>query len=1085
MFSSRLGLFYGTKKKAIAPRDRPSTLFNCLSQINYIKTMRTPLQIELEKSAIAPDIATLNFQYLEASTDSEYSAAWDYVVYDSSLDKYRNDGRLRDKELKTYDHLNDGGWWCAGLDILTGKDSEWGCFKPNRPRKDKEGKIIKYEHPPGHPTSAFYLSVGIDSWYAIADKLELETPDLSDIPTTAIAYEFWQWVLNNPKIPIIITEGAKKTASLLSAGYVAVGLPGINGGYRTPRDEQMVKIGDPALVDCMTAIATKGREIIFCFDQDTKIATVRNCAFATETTAKLFRDHGCKTTVMSWNPLLEMKGIDDLHFEWGLAAVDQSFGDRLTVAKWKKTLKLTDDSPKPKPIKKAQTMSDEEVYAEKVEIAAQVLESNGYNVAEFPSLVEVQTTTPLQPASTYIADPKPDEGMAIAEDEEPAAPPSLTYQEIALQYLYSNGHYLAIEGKTLFKFNGKFYEQLSTVKERKRIQQWAANFVVFEKGKRRHAYLKPESINSIWEWVMETFNEEPKDLNPVGFNFDNGILRIHWQGNTPTWKLYPHHPSEKYMFCSPVRYDPNADPEMCDRLLSALDPIPRTVLLRNLSGIFDIDKINSLHHRPLRAGFAVGNGSNGKDTFRDIVSLLFPKRVVSVKLSNFVEYDKGKTIALKKLEHCWINWSSENNQETPLDKIESLNILVTGEKGCFEVEEKYIVKTTMDIAPKAVYIFNCNNPPIIKSGLKSLQSRIVIYNFNKTFEEHPDPRKGEIQADPRFKKDEKFQIEQVAPAFLNRMLEEFKNLALEGIDYRPLESGMLELQENSTHLWSFVQDVGLEADEKGFVQISELWELLREWYIDNGTLEIVYRQNDKDLETWNDQPIRFDKSITAKNQIFQRLSHLFPNIKHDKVTKGDRSIRNRACIKGLTLNPRKDEPKQITENNSEQVFIDFASPASPPCNPEVSASPPASPLPHLSNPASPYYSPSSPSEENKKEVVREAVDGQKEGGEAKMQGGEAKGEAKGEAVSLAKSTGEAGEAKTHKTLSSKIPEIKVGDRATIKPGCSVLTVDGNWEHGQILTVSQLGRKETADQVQLTNGKRAQWATISEIQLIQA
>jgi len=44
---------------------------------------------------------------------------------------------------------------------------------------------------------------------------------------------FWRWWASTPALPLLITEGAKKAAALLSAGVPAVALPGIwNGAQR-------------------------------------------------------------------------------------------------------------------------------------------------------------------------------------------------------------------------------------------------------------------------------------------------------------------------------------------------------------------------------------------------------------------------------------------------------------------------------------------------------------------------------------------------------------------------------------------------------------------------------------------------------------------------------------------------------------------------------------------------------------------------------------------------------------------------------------------------------------------------------------
>ena len=88
------------------------------------------------------------------------------------------------------------------------------------------------------------------------------------------------------------------------------------------------------------------------------------------------------------------------------------------------------------------------------------------------------------------------------------------------------------------------------------------------------------------------------------------------------------------------------------------------------------------------------------------------------------------------------------------------------------------------------------------------------------------PSKGEFKADPRFKDDEKFILEQVAPAILNKLPERFPLLLSEGIDYKATKDAMQKAQEESRHLWQFVRDVGIEVQAGGRIYVKDLWELL-------------------------------------------------------------------------------------------------------------------------------------------------------------------------------------------------------------------------------------------------------------------
>lgn len=256
---------------------------------------------ELLNSGIDPEIIGLNFKSLGGS------AAADYLL--PELDR-RNDGRLRDSDLKKYRFLEAGGWWCSGLDISTGEDSGWGCLKPDTPRMDREkGKPIKYEHPHGVPTQAFFLRIPPQIWEKIALRFGVALPDGCE---RLDHHQMWQWAIES-NIPVVICEGAKKTASVLSQGYLAVGLPGIFSGYRSIKGEDGEPLGKRFLIPELQIFATPGRKIYFCFDQDEKIKTIKNVNIAIGKTAQLFKSQDSETFILSWDKRLG-KGIDDVIF---------------------------------------------------------------------------------------------------------------------------------------------------------------------------------------------------------------------------------------------------------------------------------------------------------------------------------------------------------------------------------------------------------------------------------------------------------------------------------------------------------------------------------------------------------------------------------------------------------------------------------------------------------------------------------------------------------------------------------------------------------------------------------------------------
>ncbi|EAZ88252.1 plasmid replication protein, CyRepA1 family [Crocosphaera chwakensis] len=283
----------------------------------------------VQGSGVDPEIVGLNVRSLSGTNPHEQ------LLYSDDLPR-RNDGRLSAGYLRRCEHWELGGWYCNGIDLLTGYESLWGCFKPDKPRMvtkndgfdphptERKQKPIKYEHPPKVPTEVFALRVPRAIAEAIADRYNIQIPEEA---------EFWQWVIDHPEIPIVITEGAKKAGALLSAGYCAIASPGIYNGYRQPKDEAGKKTGKPYLIPQLQVLAQLGREFYFGFDSDNKIKTITNVNKAIEKTAKLLEEQGCTCKVIEWSN--EHKGVDDLIVAKGVEAFDEAYEQAKSIALWK------------------------------------------------------------------------------------------------------------------------------------------------------------------------------------------------------------------------------------------------------------------------------------------------------------------------------------------------------------------------------------------------------------------------------------------------------------------------------------------------------------------------------------------------------------------------------------------------------------------------------------------------------------------------------------------------------------------------------------------------------------------------------
>ncbi|WP_242072163.1 plasmid replication protein, CyRepA1 family [Nostoc sp. FACHB-110] len=274
-------------------------------------------------SGVDEELIALNVRSLSGTTP------YDYLLYSDKISR-RNDGRLRDRDLKKYQHIELGGWWCSGINPLSNYEQMlWGCFKPDKPRRDpqKIHKFIKYEHPYREQTRAFFLQVTKKIWVKVSNRCGIPITD-EDLQHPG---GFWHWVWTN-NVPVVIVEGAKKAACLLSAGYAAIAISGVNAGYRTPKDEYGTATGKPSLIPDLKHFATTGRQVNICFDHDTKPETVQRVRTAISRMGRLLIAEGCQLRVIDL-PGTE-KGVDDFVVAQGQDAFHALYNTAETLELW-------------------------------------------------------------------------------------------------------------------------------------------------------------------------------------------------------------------------------------------------------------------------------------------------------------------------------------------------------------------------------------------------------------------------------------------------------------------------------------------------------------------------------------------------------------------------------------------------------------------------------------------------------------------------------------------------------------------------------------------------------------------------------
>ncbi|QLE53544.1 DUF3854 domain-containing protein (plasmid) [Nostoc sp. C057] len=255
----------------------------------------------LAGSAIHPALIKRNFFHIEGES------VYDFLFISDKIPR-KNAGRVTDGYLKLYQHLLLGGTWIQSLDPFKNwQPMEWGRIKPNFPRIDwQKGKPVKYESPPKTPNRVTYFDVANPIWDKIAKRYlikryhSLLALRLLDQLNPLI---FWEWVKQHPEIPVILCEGEKKAACLLSLGFVAIALPGIWNGRVGKQDF------DERLHPDLVPMAQAGRKFIILFDYETSSKTRWSVYQATVRTAKAILAAGseCEVALL---PGPE-KGVDD------------------------------------------------------------------------------------------------------------------------------------------------------------------------------------------------------------------------------------------------------------------------------------------------------------------------------------------------------------------------------------------------------------------------------------------------------------------------------------------------------------------------------------------------------------------------------------------------------------------------------------------------------------------------------------------------------------------------------------------------------------------------------------------------------
>ena len=241
---------------------------------------------------------------------------------------------------KFYSHT--GGWYVRSVNPQTGQFAKHGQFKPSSPL-ELSGKAQKYiSFPKGKGTEPLFAPMTLELWITIADRQRIPIAN-EDIEENRQDLGFWSWVAAHPELPISITEGAKKAASLLSQGEIAIALTGVWNG----------QIGKgKSLHPSLLPFITPGRCLKLAFDADVTVKPQVEAALIQF--GRLCKQQKAEVFIVQWE--LELgKGIDDLIVNQGEEKFREILGNAIAYRGWLQSLEVQVTPSLPQKSKKPPT----------------------------------------------------------------------------------------------------------------------------------------------------------------------------------------------------------------------------------------------------------------------------------------------------------------------------------------------------------------------------------------------------------------------------------------------------------------------------------------------------------------------------------------------------------------------------------------------------------------------------------------------------------------------------------------------------------------------------------------------------------
>jgi Domain of unknown function (DUF3854) len=269
----------------------------------------------IEGSAISPALVDRNVQFIEDTGRWEINDRLGQTIVrfpEGNLETGEWNRFKNHKYLAAAFFISENGQ-IFNAKVANPKENFEKTFKGfgEKPEWTPTGKMRRYEAVKDGGNRIFYPALDELTRQLIGLIYDVELPLTGDI---------WPWILEHPNIPVGITEGAKKSLSLCSQGFLCIAVLGIaNWSIPKTKDPETGET-DPnearVLMPELAELAEGGRLIPVWYDQDDTKSNLKaflNSKREGNLLVNALKVAGAmKETALMWWPAYLGKGIDDV-----------------------------------------------------------------------------------------------------------------------------------------------------------------------------------------------------------------------------------------------------------------------------------------------------------------------------------------------------------------------------------------------------------------------------------------------------------------------------------------------------------------------------------------------------------------------------------------------------------------------------------------------------------------------------------------------------------------------------------------------------------------------------------------------------